>query len=191
MACFQDTHYHYLETGNRLNILEDDVQLYVWMDFTFNINASTVSGVLKFIKRLYEALPPINSIKFYTNDNARYSKEVDTRTVENIIRLYEGKKPRCGRREKEESLYIKLLNIAMIFFPGKQSIGDECAELYKNKIDIYQHYLNYMTYTANNYFNYKKVILGHQSQELERKIANTRLSYERLENVEFHYTNLK
>ena len=191
MACFQDANYHYLETGNRLNILGDDVQLYIWMDFTFNINASTVSGVLKFIKRLYEALPPIDSIKFYTNDNARYSIEVDTKTVENIIRLYEGKKPRCSRSEKEESLYIKLLNIAMIFFPGKQSIGDECAELYKKNIDIYQHYLNYMTYTASNYFNYKKIMLVHQSQELERKIANTRLSYERLENVEFRYINLK
>ena len=119
MACFQDTNYHYLETGNRFNILEDDVQLYVWMDFTFNINASTVSKGLKFIKKLYEALPPINSIKFYTNDNARYSIEVDAKTVENIIRLYEGKKPRRGRSEKEDSLYIKLLKIAMIFFPGK------------------------------------------------------------------------
>lgn len=142
MVCFQDTNYHYLETGNRLNILGDDVQLYVWMDFTFNINASTVSKGLKFIKKLYEALPPINSIKFYTNDNARYSIEVDAKTVENIIRLYEGKKPRRGRSEKEDSLYIKLLKIAMIFFPGKQSIGDECAELYKKKIDIYQLYLN-------------------------------------------------
>ena len=34
-------------------------------------------------------------------------------------------------------------------------------------------------------------MLVHQSQELERKIANTRLSYERLENVEFRYINLK
>ena len=119
MACFQDINYRYLETGDRLNNLGDNELLNIWMDFTFNINASTVSGVLKFIKRLYEALPPINSIKFYTNDNARYSIEVDTKTVENIIRLYEGKKPRCGRNEKEESLYIKLLNIAMIFFPGK------------------------------------------------------------------------
>ena len=190
MACFQDINYRYLETGDRLNNLGDNELLNIWMDFTFNINASTVSGVLKFIKRLYEALPPIDSIKFYTNDNARYSIEVDTKTVENIIRLYEGKKPRCGRNEKEESLYIKLLNIAMIFFPGKQSIGDECAELYKKKIDIYRHYLN-MTYTVRNYLNYKKVMLVHQSQELERKIANTRLSYKRLENVEFRYINLK
>ena len=190
MACFQDINYRYLEADNRLNILGDDVQFNVWMDFTFNINASIVSGVLKFIKKLYEALPPINSIKFYTNDNARYSIELDTKSVENIIRLYDGKKPRCGRNEKEESLYIKLLNIAMIFFPGKQSIGDECAELYKKKIDIYQHYLNYMTYTAMSYFNYKSCMIGHQSPELERKIANTRLSYKRLENVEFRYINL-
>ena len=48
-----------------------------------------------------------------------------------------------------------------------------------------------MTYTATNYFNYKKAIIGNQSQELKRKIANTRLSYQRLENVEFRYINLK
>jgi integrase len=79
----------------------------------------------------------------------------------------------------------------MIFFPGKQSIGDECAELYKKKIDIYQHYLNYMTYTAMRYFVYKTGMLGHQSPELERKIANTRFSYERLRDVESRYINLK
>ena len=48
-----------------------------------------------------------------------------------------------------------------------------------------------MTYTARNYFSHKNVMIGHQNQELERKIANTRLSYKRLENVEFRYINLK
>jgi hypothetical protein len=47
-----------------------------------------------------------------------------------------------------------------------------------------------MTYTAMSYFNYKSGMLGHQSPELERKIANTRLSYKRLEDVEFRYINL-